>query len=129
MPVLAPIGIADAEATPITHTFNPAGSVGSVASLKNGVSTTPAGNETLTLEYREPANSTAAHRLILKGNFPVEATVDGQVQVVRNSSFELTFNFSQKSTLQERKNYMKLVSNLLLNATVKGMGEGPEMAW
>jgi hypothetical protein len=61
--------------------------------------------------------------MVLGFNDPVEATVDGQVVVVRNNSALLTINFSQQATAQERKNTLKLMSNLLNHATVVTMAD------
>lgn len=129
MPELASISVNDAETVPVAHVYEPSGKSGRVSNLRNNDSATPAGAETLQLEYIEPGSATAAHRIILRGKFPVEATVDGQDKVVRTSSFEVTINESQLSTLQERKNHAKIISGLLQNAVVLGMIEGPEMAW
>jgi hypothetical protein len=56
--------------------------------------------------------------MVIGFNDPVEATVDGSVVVARNNSAQLTINFSQQATAQERKNTLKLMSNLLNHATI-----------
>lgn len=121
MPALAPIVINDAEATPVAHTFDPVTTDGSLAQLANRSATTPRGFETLRMEVKAPANGSSVYRFIAGIYDPVEATVDGAQVVVRNSSGLVTLNFSAESTAQERKNLLKLMSNLLANATVVTM--------
>jgi hypothetical protein len=126
MPALASISVNDAEATPVAHVFAPVTTDGSLARLANRSGDTPAGFETISVEVRTPQSATGAYRVILKGNFPTEATVDGSIAVVRNSSFELSLNFSQKSTAQERKNVMQILSGLLSHATIVAVAENVE---
>lgn len=126
MPALASISVNDAEATPVAHVFSPVTTDGALARLANRAADTPAGFETLSVEVRSPASSTAAYRVILKGNLPTEATVDGSVVVDHNSSFSIEINCSQKSTSQERKNLLKILSNLLAHATIVSVVENVE---
>lgn len=118
MPALAPIVINDAEGTPVAHTFDPVTTDGSLAQLANRSATTPKGFETLRVEVKAPANGQAAYRLLIGSNDPVEATVNGVQTVVRNCSADIRLNFSPDSTAQERKNLLKMMSNLLAHATI-----------
>jgi hypothetical protein len=70
------------------------------------------------VSLEEPKTPKSAYKLIVGFNDPVEATVDGQVVVVRNNSAALQLNFSQMSTNQERKNTLKMMANLLSHATI-----------
>lgn len=126
MPALASISVNDAESTPVAHVFSPVTTDGALAKLANRAADTPAGFETLSIEVRSPVSATAAYRVIIKGNFPTEATADGQTVIDHNSSFELAINFSQKSTSQERKNLAAMISNLLANATLVSVVENVE---
>lgn len=126
MPAIGNIAITDAEGTPVTHTFAPVKTDGNNASLANRSATTPSGYETLRITLKEPASSKGAYQLSGGMNDPVEATVDGQVVVVRNNSASFSVNFSQQSTAQERKNTLKLLSNLFAHATVVSMAENLE---
>lgn len=118
MPAIGNIAIADAEASPVTHTFGPVTTTGALAKLANRTSTTVPGWETLQVDLRQPKSEKGAYQMVIGFNDPVEATVDGSVVVARNNSAQLTLNFSQQATAQERKNTLKLMSNLLAHATI-----------
>jgi hypothetical protein len=126
MPQLGNIVINDAAATPVAHTFAPVTSNGRLAELANRTATTPKGFETLRVECRKPEGQSTVYRVTAGLNDPVEAVVDGQTVVVRNSSFEGKFNFSPESTAQERKDLVALVSNLFAHATFKSTCENLE---
>jgi len=126
MPALASISVNDAESTPVAHVYSPVTTDGTLAKFANRDAATPAGFETLSIDVRTPTAPSAAYRVIAKGNDPVEATVDGQTVVVHNSSFELTLNFSQKSSAQERKNLVKKIANLLIHTTFVSVAENVE---
>lgn len=123
MPAIADIVVNDAEATPVAHTFAPVTTNGALAKFANRTATTPNGFETLSAELRVPSGARTAYQLVSGMNDPVEAVVDGQTVVVRNSSWELKFNFSPLSTAQERKNILKMASNFLAHATVVSMAD------
>lgn len=126
MPAIGNIAIADAETSPVTHTFGPVTTTGALAKLANKTSTTVPGWETLQVDLRQPRSAQGAYQMVIGFNDPVEATVDGQVVVVRNNSAQLTLNFSQLATAQERKNTLKLMSNLLNHATIVSVVDGLE---
>lgn len=121
MPALGNIAIADAETSPVTHTFAPVTTDGSLAILANRSATSPQGFETLRVALNQPKTAKSAYTLDIGFNDPVEAVVDSQNVVVRNNSAKLTLNFSPQSTSQERKNTLKLMYNLLNHATVVAM--------
>jgi hypothetical protein len=50
---------------------------------------------------------------------PTTAVVDGVTKRVRLSSAQVTFNFAQDATDQEKKDLVAYVTNSLSNATVK----------
>jgi hypothetical protein len=126
MPAIGQISITDAATTPLAHVFDPVTTDGATGQLANRAASIPAGFEKLSLEMRQPGSPTAAYRLVGKFSFPTVAPVDGVDQVTRTSSVEFTFNFSQSSTAQDRKNYLKLAQNLLGHATVVTMGQNLE---
>lgn len=126
MPAFGNIAIADAETSPVTHTFAPVTTNGARADLANRSATIPTGYEKLQIELVQPKSASAAYRLAIGFNDPVEATVDGQVVVVRNNSASLQINLSQLSTAQERKNTLKLMANLLAHATIVSVVENLE---
>jgi hypothetical protein len=126
MPAIGQISILDAKGTPVAHVFDPVTTDGAVGQLANRAATIPQGFEKLTLELKPPSSPTAAYRLIGKFVFPTVATVDGVDTVTRSSSAEFTFNFSQLSSSQDRKDYLKLMQNLCGHATVVTMATNLE---
>lgn len=119
MPALAPITIKDGASTPADHVFDPVNSEGSKAEFANRAATIPAGYERLSIDVRRPASDKGAYRVVVGFNRPTVGTIValGQDGVVRDSNNGLTLNFSQNSTLQERKDTLYLLKNLLANAS------------
>lgn len=126
MPQIAPIGIADAAATPVTHTFAPVTTDGQRATLANRAASIPSGYEVLQLEFRPPSSASAPYRLIGKLKMPTVAAVLGLDEVVDLQTVNFDINFSQKSSGQTRKNVVKLLSGLFAHATVVTMVENTE---
>lgn len=118
MPSLGNIVVNDGESTPVAHTFSPTSQQGSTAKLHARNSTTIEGWETLVVEVKQAAKAGQAAQVRIGLGDPVEATVNGQVQVVRTNSFEIKFNSATTSTAQERKNDRMLAINLLQHATI-----------
>lgn len=126
MPAIGNIILADAKTTPVNHTFAPVTTDGALAKLANRAASIPQGYEALSIELTQPQSGTAAYRMKVKASFPTVAAVEGQDAVVRISSFEGTFNFSQLSTAQDRKDILKMISNLFNHATSVTVAENLE---
>lgn len=112
------IVLADAESTPANHTFVPIQD-GADTRLINGTGATIlSGQETLAVEVIRPKTDAAqlTARVVLWD--PVEGTVDGQTVVLRGSSGTASFKFPPGSTLQERKNVMKMLANACIDADI-----------
>lgn len=119
MPAIAALTINDGATTPAAHTFSVVTTSGQKAVWADKVSGIPAGYTKLTHEVREATSKVGAHRVILGYEFPTMGTVNGLSQRVRVSSAQVTLNFAQDSTDQERKDLVAYVTNSLGNATVK----------
>lgn len=118
MPALASITIKDGAATPVDHVFAPVNSEGSLAEFANRSATIPAGFERLSVDVRKPSSDKGAYRVVVSLNRPTVGTVvSGQDEVVRISNNGMTLNFSQSSTLQERKDTLALLGNLCKDAS------------
>nr|UJQ85330.1 MAG: hypothetical protein 2 [Leviviridae sp.] len=126
MPAVGTISILDNKGTPVAHVFTPQNVSGAIAKFTNTAASIPAGRETLSVELATPVSATAAYRLKMKYVFPTIAAVNSVDTVVRTSSADLVINFSQSSTLQERKDTMRIVANSLLNASVMSVGDNLE---
>lgn len=112
------IVLADAESTPVNHTFLPLQD-GAEAKLVNTTgSTILSSQETLAVEITRPKTDTAQATARVVIWDPVEGTVDGQTVVLRGLSGSASFKFPPGSTLQEKKNNVRLLANALLNADV-----------
>lgn len=129
MPAAATLTINDGQASPAAHSFVPAAQQGTRFEWNEKTAGIPGGYFVLTHEYVKPGTPAAAFRIKLALNMPSTATVDGSLAVVRNSSAQLTFNLSQSSTLQERKDLLAYIANSLANANVKSSIQDVEQFW
>jgi hypothetical protein len=64
--------------------------------------------------------------MIGKLTLPTVGAVSGADAVIRTSSASFEINFAQASTVQDRKDAVKLLSNLFNHATVVTMAEKVE---
>jgi hypothetical protein len=119
MPALKSIIVNDGQATPAAHTFGVVSQQGSRTDWVERSAGTPAGFYTLNHEVRKPSSPSGAHQVRIGIGIPVTATVDGALKVVRTSSAQVVFNLSNESTLQERKDLLAYITNLLSDADVK----------
>jgi hypothetical protein len=126
MPAIADISINDAKTTPVAHVFGPVTTNGSRAELANRAASIISGFELLNIEVRKPASPTGAYRMIGKLTLPTVGAVSGADAVIRTSSASFEINFAQASTVQDRKDAVKLLSNLFNHATVVTMAEKVE---
>jgi hypothetical protein len=129
MPALAALTVNDGASTPVAHTFNPVSTNGAKADWADRSPGAPAGFLRISHEVRNPGTPTAAYRMILGFNVPVSATVNGVVQVIRNSSAQVTLNFAPDATEQERKDLLAYVANTLGLATMKTSAQNIEPFW
>jgi hypothetical protein len=129
MPAAATLSINDGQTTPVAHSFTPAGQTGSKVEWNEKTAGIPGGYFVLSHELIKPGTPDAAYRIKIGLNVPATATVDGSLAVVRNSSAQVVFNFSQSSTLQERKDLVAYVTNTLGNADFKTSTQNIEQFW
>lgn len=126
MPAIAALTINDGLATPVAHTFSPQSTTGSKAIWADRSPTIPAGYRTISHELADPNGSRTVHKLTLGFMIPVVAAVNSVDTVVRYNSGQVVLNVNPQSTLQERKDLLAYVSNMLANATVKTSVENLE---
>lgn len=129
MPAAVTLSINDGQGTPVAHSYTPAGQTGSKVEWNEKTAGIPAGYFVLSHELVKPGTPEAAYRVKIGLNMPSTATVDGSLAVVRNSSAQVTFNLSQSSTLQERKDLLAYIANTLGNASVKTSIQDIEQFW
>lgn len=135
MPANAPISISDAASTPVSHTFSPIGiDTAGVALFKERVSGVPIGYPTLTVSMRDPVQNSPVYRGVLKLQMPhVVTTTDASGKVVTSVDYtcvaNLDFQFPVKSSLQDRKNVVKLIANALGDANIQKVLQDLERFW
>lgn len=100
-------------------------SVNPIGVFQDNSATTILGRPELTTQHRL-ANSKVAGRTKLKLKVPVEATIDGVVQVVRENIVLIDVITSPDSTATERNDLMEYTAALLANADIVSMVENGE---
>lgn len=114
MPQLANLVLTDRAATPVNHTFIPRDIVNNVATVEES-SGIPIGNNRVSIGLTRTAQG--RQKATLKGSFPVvqTQTINGVSSpvVVRQAYFDLTLNFADTSTEQERKDVVGMLYSAL----------------
>lgn len=117
MPELTTITVNDRETTPVAHTFIPSRSLpeGVSVFLRSGDS--PSGREKLTISLRS-AEEKSKVRIVFAIPTVVDETINGIVRksVLRTAYADLTLTYDNLSTLQERKNLVGMLANLLASS-------------
>jgi hypothetical protein len=131
MPALINIAIADGAATPVTHTFTPAGIVGVVATWKERIAVGIAKFfPYITGQLKEPTGGSQVYRVKFSIVQPKSVTgTDGVVKEDYRNSANIEYIFNERATEQERKDLRVLVGNSQLNATIISMIEKLEPAY
>lgn len=134
MPTNAPIVIADAASTPVNHTFSPIGIAGDLATFKERISGVPVGYPVLTVSMRDPVQGSPVYRAVVKLMLPtVVTTTDVSGKTVTSVDHtcvgNMDFQFPVKSTLQNRKDLVKLMANALGNTSIQAVLQDLERFW
>lgn len=113
MPQATSIVVNDRESTPVAHTFVPQGIQGQVAQFAEAASV-PIGQSRLTVSWRKAANRFKV-RLLFVVPVVVTETINSvdRPSVARTSFAEVNLTFDETSTLQERKNTVGMLANVL----------------
>lgn len=133
MPAIGNIAINDGAATPVAHTFAPAGISGIVASYADRVSGIPVGYYQLDVSLRPPSAQSkekmylATFRIktpILEVTSPSTASgIQPAPTVGYTPIAEVKFWLPERSALQDRKNLRAFVKNLMSDAVVTNLVE------
>lgn len=117
MPQLANLVVADQAATPVNHTFTPAGIQGNVATLVESTGV-PVGDNKVTIGWS--TTSSGRRKSSIKLVLPIvqTQTINGVSTpvVVRVAYGNIEFAFDQTSTEQERKDAVAMARNALAQA-------------
>lgn len=114
MPQLQSLAVYDGEDTPILHTFVPENiDKNGVARLKESDGT-PIGDNIVTVSLRR-VDSKYKGRIVLAMPVVVTETINGVSvpRVARKAFADLNLSFDETSSVQERKNVLHILSNIL----------------
>lgn len=121
MPAIQSLVINDRAATPVAHTFAPAGfrDNGIVAVLAEAVGGTPVAERTYSISHRR-VNGRMKTRMVLTVPVIQTETINGisKPKVVRASVVDATFTFSLDSTEQERADTVGMFADSLATSKV-----------
>jgi hypothetical protein len=113
------IVLADGQATPVNHTFDPIRTQGETFIWENSaLADTAPGFETLALTLTPQKGNGKTDRVVAKIVLPVEQTVDGVVSVHHFNQVEIIFNTHTSASFQEKDDLVTLAANLMDNATL-----------
>lgn len=121
MAAIATITLPDAATTPVNHVFNPMSVKGDKGSWANQAASLPIGFETIDMNLTDPSGKVTVYRQSTVMRLPVlKTTTDTGGNSVTTVDYFLEANLEIKiparSTLQNRKDLVKLFSGLLANA-------------
>lgn len=110
------IVVNDAATTPVAHTFVPIQDGADARYVNEAGALTLKGQETLGVAIKRAANPSLAHTARITMWDPKEVTDanTGLPVIDHGNSADLRFNFSDKSTVQERKDIVKMSVNAAL---------------
>ncbi len=120
MSAIAPIALPDAAGTPVTHTFNPASVKGDTGSWANQAPSLPIGFELIGMTLTDPSGGSTVYRVDVSMKLPtLKTTTDTGGNSVTTvdywSEANLTMKIPARSTLQNRKDLVKLFQGLMAN--------------
>lgn len=117
MPAQADLGLYDAQATPVLRTFKAAGVSNGIAKWLEKTASVISGYLSVTFGMQLPTKAAdpVRHKLVLKTPTTATETTNGVARqiVTRQSMATVDVIIAPDSTLQERKDLMKYLSNLV----------------
>jgi len=128
MSAIAAITLPDAATTPVNHVFNPSSVKGDTGAWANQAASLPIGFETIGMTLVDPSGNVTVYRLNVTMRLPVlKTTTDTGGNSVTSVDYflegNLEFKIPQRSTLQNRKDLVKLFTGLLGNAQFTSMAQ------
>lgn len=122
MPSATSITLADGQATPVNHVFEPVSVVPGQALLVNRDSTTAAGQKELIVSYDRAKTGRKTDRIKLRLNIPIEATSTdtGQTYVAHTARFSCDVVLPDELTASERADVAAFVKNALADSVLNG---------
>lgn len=128
MTAIAAITLPDAATTPVNHVFNPMSVKGDTGSWANQAASLPIGFEQIAMTLLDPSGSVTVYRQNTTMRLPVlKTTTDTGGNSTTTVDYWLEANLElkipQRSTLQNRKDLIKLFTGLLANAQFTSMAQ------
>lgn len=125
---IATITLPDAATTPVNHVFVPNAVKGDKGSWANQSPALPIGFELIDMTLTDPSGKSTVYRVTASMKLPVlKTTTDVGGNSVTSVDYwlegDISFNIPQRSTLQNRKDLVKLFTGLLGNAQFTGLAQ------
>lgn len=130
MPAIGTVTINDGATTPVAHPFTPIMVDGILASWSDKTGGIPVGNPKISIALREPTNGqTGVYKVSVKILLPVlEQTSPSTATGIQPAptvgytmAAHLDFLLPARSTLQNRKDILAFVKNLLANSVISSV--------
>jgi hypothetical protein len=127
MAAIAPMTIVDGAATPVNHTFNPIGKdANGIAKWQDQTGGIAVGFSSITFSLKEPAKGAQNYRVVAKVVLPVleqtSPSTSTGIQPAPTKAYDLIANVEfvlpQRSTLQNRKDILAMVKDLLTETPI-----------
>lgn len=118
---VAPIVLPDAATTPVNHTFDPSSVKGDTGSWNNSAPSLPIGFETIDMTLTDPSGKVTVYRQVTAMRLPVlKTTTDTGGNSTTTVDYwleaRLELKIPARSTIQNRKDLVKLFTGLMSNA-------------
>lgn len=126
MAAIATLMLADAQATPVNHNFDPVNIVSDVSKWADRSGGIALGMPVVTFQVRQPSKASRNYKVSAKVVTPIlevtaPSTATG-IQPAPTKAYDLLMNVEfvlpERSSLQERKNILAYTKNLLAHATM-----------
>jgi len=121
MPSASTITLADGQATPVNHDFEPLSVTPERTVLVNRESDTSAGQMQLIVGLDPAKNGRKTNRINIRFNYPVEQTVDGVVRVAYVARFSGDVVLPEEMTQAQRDDVAAFIKNALADTVVNGI--------
>lgn len=115
MPAFSSITVNDRESTPVAHTFTPDSKDQAGVATYRESDGVPAGDNLITLSRRRLPSGLWKTRMVVTMPVMVTETINGvdRETVERIGKADVTFTYSDSSSLQERQNLVGILANAL----------------
>jgi hypothetical protein len=121
MPSASSITLADGQATPVNHTFDPLSVTPSQSLLVDKSSVTSGGMNQLIVGLDPSKSSRRTNRVSIRFNMPIEQTVSGVTEVAYTARFSADVILPDQMTQAERDDMGAFIKNALSDSVVNAI--------